>query len=196
MNAIEEQKRADVRGDISFVVNFKVITPEEYEASKNDVEHIPFATHKKLKIDVSETDNHNAIAPDPQMVEFLARMDEKLDLILAMLSEKNIHREIFEQGQGMNISGSGLRLTVDRPVDQPIELGQILDMDFKLSRIPCIPIHLFGKVIRITSQKKDKGVTYNLGIHFLELYDCTREQIFSQIFQLQREALRRERQNQ
>jgi len=196
MNALADQKRSDVRVDISCIVNFKFITSEEYESSKNCVSSTFYPAYKTLKINGVGTDNHDEIAANSQMVEFLVQMDEKLNLILSMLSEKDlIKEETFEQGNGVNISGSGMRMMVDRPLCQPIEIGQILYLDFKLSLCPYIHVRSHGKVIRMTPLKKENGVTYDLGIHFLDLDDCIRDQIFSKVFQLQREAIRKERQN-
>jgi len=195
MNTNEEQRRADLRGDISFQVHFKILTQAEYEANKNSIHYTPCYNHKLLQMEASGIDSKiDSGIPNPQMAEYLSRIEEKLDLILAILSEKEQNKEIFEQGTGINISGSGMRMMVDRSPDQPVEVGQILYTDFVLSKLPYIRINLFGKVLRVTLLKKDQGITCDLGIQFLDPDERIREQIFSKIFQLQRKAIRNSKQ--
>lgn len=187
MNAVADQKRTDVRGDISFDVGYQILTPEEYHLKRNTVEQIVYRDQKTLKIEAVGTDNgYSEIATNPWLIDFLHQMDEKLNLILSLLSDEETSRHPLDRGKGRNISGSGMKMTVDRPA----ELEQIVHIDFVLSRFPYVRINLFGKIIRITPLKKSHRVTYDLGIHFLEPDERAIEQIVTHVFQLQRKAIR------
>jgi c-di-GMP-binding flagellar brake protein YcgR len=114
-------------------------------------------------------------------------MDEKLDQILIKLSKEEVGRGLLaKQGIGINISGSGMNVVVE----EPVELGQIIQAHFLLSRIPLVFIDAFGEVLRVKPLDENGTVTYNLGIEFLDLKPNDRERIIACVFQRQRKSIR------
>jgi len=192
MNAIAEQKRTDVRSDLSFEVNYQILTPEEYTARKGTREPIITQDQQEVRIGALGTDsNGNDIMPNPWVADFLVQMDEKLNHIISLLSEKALDKRVPNRGIGLNISGSGMRMRVD----QAVEAGQIVQTDFLLSKFPYVQVNLFGRVIRVTPSEDKDRVTYDLGIHFLDPDERAIERIIAKVFQLQRTAIRNNRKN-
>lgn len=188
MSSVQEQKRTDVRGDLSFSVSYRFLTPDEYRVKKGAIEQIVHQGKKRLKLETGGTDDRRRDS-DSWVVDFLLQMDEKMDRILDLLTEKeNRHEEIF-QGVGINISGSGMRLRVDRPV----EAGQVIHTDFVLSRFPYIRLSLFGRIVQATPLQEGDNAIYDLGVKFLDIDDTARDQIIARIFQIQRETIRKNR---
>lgn len=191
MSPVQEQKRTDVRGDLSFSVSYRFLTPDEYRVKKGTIEQIVHPGKKRLKLETGGTDDRRRDS-DSWVVDFLLQMDEKMDRILDLLTEKeNRHEEIF-QGVGINISGSGMRLRVDRPV----EAGQVIHTDFVLSRFPYIRLSLFGRIVQAIPLQEGDNAIYDLGVKFLDIDDTARDQIIARIFQIQRETIRKNRKDQ
>jgi hypothetical protein len=187
MDTVSKDKRAYVRGDLHFKVQFRVVAREEYQTVKEIGDQ--FLTLDREEVAGTDSpDGRNAqFFPNPYMTDFLFETNEKLDQILALLSKKEVHNDLLNQGTGMNISGSGMNIIVD----EPIELGNILHTSFVLSRFPVIFVRVFGEVVRITPISEDGRDVYDLGIKFLYLNPDDREKIIACVFQSQRRALRK-----
>lgn len=191
IDIISEERRSDVRGEFSFKVKFKIMAPEEYEDLKRSGEEIFSHNEKETSIDINDSGNKDTnITPNTSIIDFLLYMDEKLDEILSILSKDRADKEFINQGIGINISGSGMNLIIDKYV----EPGQIIQTNFVLSRFPLVFIDVFGEVVQITPMDKDGKTIYQLGIKFLDLKLNDRERIIACVFQRQREAIR-ERKN-
>jgi hypothetical protein len=190
IDIISKEKRSYVRGDVSFKVTFKVMSPEEYQDLKRSNKEI-FSHDKREKgIDITDTDNKDAhITPNTCLIDFLLYMDEKLDQILAFVSQDVADKESFNQGIGSNISGSGMNIITDKP----LELGKIIHTNFVLSRFPLVFIDAFGEVVRVTPVDEDGKTFYHLGAKFLDLNLNDRERIIACVFQRQREAIRKKK---
>jgi c-di-GMP-binding flagellar brake protein YcgR len=113
-------------------------------------------------------------------------MDAKLDRILELISTEKKVEIPFCHGIGQNISGSGMQMVVDTPV----ECGKIIHTTFLLSQFPFVFMNLFGEVIREKEFNKDGTTLYRIGIKFLDLNINDREKIIAFVFQKQREAIR------
>jgi len=169
---ILQERRSYVRGDFSFKVKFWLLSPEEYQ-------------------DMKETSNQFGY-PDEEIITDLTdpdkvQMDEKLDQILTKLSKEEVDRGLLaKQGIGINISGSGMNVVVE----EPVEPGQIIQAHFVLSRIPLVFIDAFGEVLRVKSLDENGIVIYNLGIEFLDLKPNDRERIIACVFQRERKSIR------
>jgi hypothetical protein len=172
MDMISKEKRSYLRGDVSFKVKFRIVTTEEYETIKNTADQF-------LSLDKFNPNRH--------VLDFLLQTEEKLDQILALLSNKEVDNGFLDQGIGLNISGSGMSMLVD----QPIEPGKILHTSFLLSRYPITSIKVFGEVVRTTTVNENDKTFYDLGIKFLYLNPDDREKIIACVFQSHRRDLRK-----
>ena len=184
---ITDERRSYVRGNLDFKVQYKVITPEEYEDLKRFDKAIFSPFKNANSIDVSNTDIDAVNAANASLINYLVQMDAKLDRILELISTEKKVEASFRHGIGQNISGSGMQMVVDTPV----ELGKIIHSKFLLSQFPFIFMDIFGEVIREKEFKKDGTTLYRVGIKFLDLNITDREKIIAFVFQKQREAIRK-----
>ena len=181
------ERRSYVRGNFSFKIKFKIMTSDEYEGLVRSYETIPPYFQKETGIDLADKKNGVDTAVDPSLVNYLALIDEKLDLILEILAKDSEIEGLFNQGIGMNISGSGMNIMVDRPV----ESGQIIHSKFYLSKTPLVFMDIFGEVVRSTKVDECGKTMYSLGIKFLDISVNDQERIITSVFQRQRGVLRK-----
>jgi len=183
------EKRSYVRGDFSFKIKFKTMTSDEYEGLVRSNEAIYHHFQIEPGIDIADKKIDADTAIDPSLVNYLVLIDEKLDLILELLEKDKKIEGLFKQGLGMNISGSGMNIMVDKPV----ETGQIIHSKFYLSKIPFVFLNIFGEVVRSTKVDECNKTMYTLGIKFLDVSVSDQERIVASVFQKQRENLRKRR---
>ena len=182
-----KERRSYVRGDFSFKVKFRIMTPEEYETVKGTGDQI-LSPDKGIGIDSNDINRRDEeIYPNACMIDFLLQMDEKLDQILAILSKDGVDKGRLNQGVGINISGTGMEIITDKPV----EPGKIIHANFVLLRFPLVFIDVFGEVLRGTPVDEDGKTIYHIGIKFLDLDQNDRERIIACVFQKQREIIRK-----
>lgn len=185
-----KEKRSFVRANLSFKIKFRVITEEEYEKIKETGNRVPFPDEKGLIFDNTDADTElSGIAANQYLTDLLFQIDEKLDRILAVLSKDEQDLVVFEQGSGLNIGGSGMKIVVDSPV----ESGQLIHTNIVLSKFPPMFMDLFGEVVRAESIDQEGKTVYQLGIKFLDLDINDREKIIACVFQKQRETIRRKK---
>jgi len=190
IDIISQERRSYVRGDVSFKVKFKIMSPDEYQDLKRSNKEIFSHDTREEGIDITDTDNKDAnITPNTCLIDFLLYMDEKLDQILAFVSKDVADKESFNQGIGSNISGSGMNIITDKP----LEPGEIIHTNFVLSRFPLVFIDVFGEIVRVTPVDEDGKTSYHAGTKFLDLNLNDRERIIACVFQSQREAIRRKK---
>jgi len=183
------ERRSYVRGDFSFKIKFKTMTSDEYEGLVRSSEEISPHFQKEPGIDIDNKKIDADTAIDPSLVNYLVRMDEKLDLILELLEKDNKIEGLFKPGLGVNISGSGMNIMVDRPVGT----GQVIHSKFYLSKIPLVFMDLFGEVVHVAKVDECGKTLYSLGIKFLDLSVNDQERIIASVFQRQRGALRQKK---
>lgn len=181
------ERRSYVRGNFSFKIKFKTMTLDEYETFLKSNETISHSSQKELTIDALDPKMGTDTVTDASLINYLVQMDEKLDLILELLTKDKQIKGQF--GQGLNISGSGMNIMVDAPV----ETGQILHSKFNLSKIPLVVMNIFGEVVRATKVEESGRTLYSLGIKFLDLSVNDQERIIASVFQNQRGAIRKEK---
>jgi hypothetical protein len=181
------ERRLYVRENFSFSVNFRVLTPDEYAKVRRVGQ--PSQSVGEGAADIADNDKTNGdIGANACLIDFLLQMDEKLDRIVALLSgEPGSGGLVNRQGIGINISGAGMSMLVD----EPLEPGQIMQARFFLSKSPLVFMSLCGEVAWATREEENGKTAYHLGVTFLDLSPGDRERIIACVFQRQREALRR-----
>jgi len=128
-------------------------------------------------------------AVDASLVNFFFQIDEKLDQILKHLSQNQAKQTLPYQGVGLDISGSGMKIEIDRPV----ETGKIMHAKILLSKFPFVFIDVFGEILWVEPVEEGARALYYLGIKFFDLSPDHRERIISSVFQREREAIRNKR---
>jgi len=189
LEMMSQENRSYVRGEIFFKVKFTPLTREDYEnLQKAEVDQ--FAVKENLQeLTFPDTDDTHASPPDGNLINFLIQMDEKLDQILFILSKGEEKKGPFEEGIGLNISGSGMNMRVDKPV----ESGQIIHAKFFLSKSPFLFMDVFGEVVRVIPSKEKGEKTYDLGIEFFDINEHDRDRIITAVFQKQRQTIRKKK---
>lgn len=182
-----EERRSFVRGNFSFNVKFKTMTKDEYENLKKFNEAIFPPFKQEQGIDVNDREINAGHPVSVSLINHLVQMDEKLDLILDILSKDKTITGLYSQGVGLNISGSGMNITVNRSV----EYGRVIHIKFYLSKFPLIYMDIFGEVVHVAQVDEDGRTHYKLGIKFLDLSINDRERIISSVFQRQRGDIRK-----
>jgi len=186
----ERELRSDVRGDYSYTVDYELVTPEEFHSVREKTFRPLIPDMNKLKISRARSDKDGmdtGSAINGDIAEFFVRMDEKLDRILLMLSKNKAFSESSGRGTGNNISASGMNIDIDRPVEE----GQIVHATMVLSKRPFLYIDVYGEIIRVDSLGGKDSPLCQVGVKFLNLDASGREKIVAYVFQQQREAIRK-----
>lgn len=193
-----KEMRSDVRTGLSYIVKYEIISPEEYGIIREKPELTPNLGGKKLKIVPALTDNNskrdfvfNIDDCNNALVEFLVKMDQKLDKILSMLSANKVRSEssdprLLNDGRGNNISASGISIFTSKPANK----GQIVHMNITLCELPPVSIEAYGEIVRVTIPYENNTPMYELGIKFVTLNEKDKEKIVAYVFSKQRKALR------
>ncbi|UCE35369.1 MAG: PilZ domain-containing protein [Deltaproteobacteria bacterium] len=186
-NMISHERRSYVRGEFPFKVRYTLLTPDEYQKLTETINHIPY-TEERIGSEIADKNTQDAeMSFNPYLIDFLLKIDEKLDLILSRLSPEDTETiYLAKQGMGTNISGSGMNMVISEPA-QP---GQIIHARFVLSKAPLVYLDLFGEILWVTPSADDDGKAFNLGIEFLDLKPADQERIIACVFQRQRKSLR------
>ena len=186
---MSKENRSYVRGDIFFKVKFTLLSREDYENLERSEAGQFALKESSQEMIFPDTDDPSVSLPDGNLINFLIQMDEKLDQILSLLSKGEEKKGPFEEGIGINISGSGMNMRIDKPV----ESGQIIHAKFFLTKSPFLFMDVFGEVVRVIPSKEKGEKTYELGIEFLELNEHDRDRIITAVFQRQRQSIRKKK---
>jgi hypothetical protein len=176
-----------MRQAMSFKVDFHILPEEESVAqtdgSRENITALAGSVQESFPPDPACPEN----AALSDLMPFLMNLDNKLDRILALLSgSKQIERTAM-QGICSNISGSGMEIIVDNPV----ESGRFIRTKFFLSKYPLTFLDLLGRIVRVTLLEEKGASAYSLGISFINIAEADRETIINHVFRKQREKLRR-----
>ncbi len=181
------ERRSYVRGNFSFKINYKIMTTEEYKDLKRFEGEIFSPFNKEQSIDIIDNKIDTDKTADASLIKYLLYMDEKLDQIIGLLSMDRTVKGLPDYGIGQNISGSGMEMIIDKPV----ESGQIIHAKFILSKLPLVFMDIFGEVVYVTQVDEDKQILYHLGVEFINFNVNDRERIINSVFQNEREVIRK-----
>ena len=193
------ERREYVRAPLRVDVEFTVMDRHEYETLMRS-EHQPscrFGSQPALFVDEARQYEADSTFRS-NLIEFLIHMDDKLDRLLEIVSKvsgpeasirKDDEDKVFFVGQGSDISGAGMSVICDKA----LKPGQILKASFVISRFPLIPLVLFGEVLRVAPVEEDGRHRYQVVVKFIDLDEEDREKIIAYTFQVQRDAIRKER---
>lgn len=184
---VTKERRSNVRGDFSFQIKYKIMTEEEFEDLKRFGREIFSSSNKTQSVDIIASEINTESTANAALINYILQIDEKLDQIIGLLSKDKSVAVPFRLGLGQNISGSGMQIVLE----QPVESGQIINAKFFLSKLPLVFMDILGKVIRVIQEDEDGRVLYKVGIKFLDLNISDRERIIASVFQRQREDLRK-----
>ncbi|MBW2031559.1 MAG: PilZ domain-containing protein [Deltaproteobacteria bacterium] len=183
-----KERRSHIRENFSFKIRFGVLTREEYEkSSRHDQCAPPYPRRDLLTEPRNPPSRYPGDLQDSAMRELFLRIDEKLDLVLSLLCDKQVEGGLIEEATGRNISGSGMNMVSRKRVER----GNIIRANFILSIYPLVIIDLFGEIVRVSPVEESGKIHYSHGVKFLDLDPNVREKVIACVFQRQRQALRK-----
>jgi len=185
-----KERRSHVRGNFFFKIRFGVLTREEYEKSSRHDQYGPPYPGRDLLTDHREPPSrYPEELQGSGMRDLFLRIDEKLDLVLSLLCDKQVEGGLIEEATGRDIGRSGMNMVSRRRV----EPGNIIRANFILSMYPLVIIDLFGEIARVSPIEESGKIHYSHGVKFLDLDPNVGEKIIACVFQRQRQALRKRR---
>ena len=186
MKSVGRDRRSNVRGELSCIVKYKTISPNEFELIRNNRSSSSRINFKKITSSINHSNEiDSGYILNDEVIHFLIQMDEKMDRILSLLKDEKYTGQ-FQEGIGKNISASSINIVIDTPAKK----GQILQMFIILSKIPFVGIDVYGEIIRVSPMDKPDKKMWQIVTKFIELDEISQEKIIAYIFQRQRMAIR------
>ena len=189
MDILENKNRSYVRGDFTFKVNFKLMTHQEYGALEGLVDESVTPATLPQSLNTADVKKGMLGSADASLVNFFFQIDDNLDQILKLLSRDQANQDLPYQGVGLDISGSGMKIKIDRLV----ETGKIMHAKILLSKFPFVFIDVFGEILWVDPVSEGAQTFYYLGIKFFDLCPDHREKIISSVFQRARKVIRKKK---
>ena len=187
MTEKKAERRAFHRGDFSFKVQYRIMHPDEGRLKAMAGKGAFRGGEKILKINDALADSNEKEAPlNAALIDFLMRMDEKLDQVLAALAENSNPDRPFRECQGIDISATGMGIITAHPV----KTGQILEANISLSRLPLICMDVVCEVVQVAWIIEDDQNLLHAGVRFLDLDAQDKEKIIKCVFQYERASIR------
>lgn len=186
----QDEKRDCVRAKLRADVHCAMI--DECEAIKEEKDDRPgrFVVQPIKRSGLVEEENISAGGGfDPNLIDFLIQIEDKLDRVLELLASREKKDENVFIGQGVDIGGGGMRMLCETAVKS----GQILKISFRIFRYPVVSLQVFGKVVRVNPVQEDGQQGYEVAVEFLNLHEDYKEWIITYVFQRQRESIRGKR---
>jgi hypothetical protein len=123
-----KERRSDVRGDFTFRIKYRIMTAEKFEDLKSFDKAIFSSSNNAHSVDIIASEKSTEGTANAALINYILQIDEKLDQVLELLSKDGSAAAPFQPGLGQNISGSGIQIVIE----QPVECGQIINAKFFL----------------------------------------------------------------
>ena len=187
----ENEQRDCVRAELCADVRFSVIEPDVYEALKTGGALPKGRSESFLGVGapLKEEERQASAGVDPHLIDFLIQIEDKLDRVLDLLEKNQQQDRKILLGRGLDIGGGGMRILSD----QEVASGNILETTFRVSRYPAVALTVYGRVTRVTEAEMNGGKGFEIALEFIDLKESDKESIFSYVFQVQRETIRKQR---
>jgi hypothetical protein len=185
----ERSGREYARIDDFLCLECTVIKGDEQSVIEGFRRRAPRKSHMQLASSAGFTkkDDRNVIVEvEKEILKVLVAMDQKIDAVMKFLGDGNRGVLMSFTPRRVNLSGSGMRLSMTGPVSA----GDFLDIRLFLPDSCGVPVSILGAVIRSeqTSTGGSPGVDVAVNFHYIEEED--RDRLVRYIFSRQREAIR------
>jgi hypothetical protein len=198
----EEKNNSDNRDAVrihdSFSIKYNIITQKEYDrkeslyisrrtinrsaGKRNEAEAFSF--------DWSSIEDEEDF--DPVLVKILFRLDQKIDIVLARQDEilkkitaQDHEEDIYETGECIDISGTGVYMLISENLSKEISLELMIEPPIH----PAIQIIALGKITRVCPSRDKEKSGYEISVAFTAINEDDREALIKYIFQRQRELI-------
>ncbi len=198
----EEKNNSDNRDAVrihdSFPIKYNIITQKEYDSKESlyiSRRTINRSAGKRNKAEAFSFD-WSAIEDeedfDPLLIKILFRLDQKIDIVLARQDEilkkitsQDHEEDIYETGECIDISGSGVNMHISK---NPSE-GTLLELNIEPPIHPAIQIIALGKITRVSPSRDNEKSGYEISVEFTAINEDDREALIKYIFQRQSELI-------
>jgi hypothetical protein len=176
------EKREFVRAVLAVPVSLRVIDRQQVEKIQ---------TVKALMKSAPSAERENGLAPSSEpfathLAELLTHIDEKLDRVIALLGGDNTDLSQIEAQETLDISGSGMCVSLCRPVSE----GDLLHISLQLPGFPLRSFKTCGEVVRVKPRDSSPDPLFDVGIRFIGISDKERECLIAYAFDQQRKLIR------
>jgi hypothetical protein len=194
----DSDNRDAVRIHDSFPIKYNIITQKEYDrkASLYISRRTINRTAGKRKKTGAFSFDWSAIEDeedfDPLLVKILFRLDQKIDMVLARQDEilkkitsQDQEEDIYETGECIDISGTGVNMLVSENLSE----GTLLELNIEPPIHPAIQIIALGKITRVCPSRDKEMSGYEISVAFTAINEDDRESLIKYIFQRQSELI-------
>lgn len=122
---------------------------------------------------------------DSEIRDYLCLINSKIDYLIGLITMGPRRRTYNHTGIAVEISGNGLKIATEKPLDIP----KYIDISLELNFFPYFIDNVFGVVKRIECEAEKPG-TYTLAVEFVDLDESIREELVQLTFEKQRQFLR------
>lgn len=187
-----QERRKCYRVQDTLAIEYKVLSPEEYESAKIHLQSQPsgvrvlknkYSNLCANELNVENFEDHDLIRG---LVKLVIGINEKLDLILSHLEKKEDLGIYIKPPQEVNLSADGVGFDSFEPI--PVETR--IKIRMLLSENPQILITTLGKVVWIKTKQTGGVKKFETGVLFLDIHEDDQEAIIKHIFTRQRDMLR------
>ena len=198
----EEKNDSDNRGAVrilgSFPIKYNIITQKEYDRkaslyiSRRTINRTAGKENKAgaFSFDWSAIEDEEDF--DPSLIKILSRLDQKIDMVLARQDEilKKItsqgHEEdIYETGECIDISGTGVNMLVSDNLGEET----LLELNIEPPIHPAIQIITLVKTVRVRPSRDKEKSGYEIAVAYTAINEDDREALIKYIFQRQSELI-------
>jgi hypothetical protein len=182
-----EEKRSYFRVDdiISVVANpFKVDKEKVNEFVKTVTSSRAFSLIDKPTSSMEEREDiPSEFSESKRLYEMIAEIKTKLDFIINhfILDKEGL---LTSEKKLVNISASGIRFTVEHPV----QVGDIMELKLLLPTYPPVAVFAYGEVKRVKEMEDGK---FEVALEYLNMEDSVRNEIIQYTLSHQRQMIRK-----
>jgi hypothetical protein len=168
------ERREFFRITDNLLLELRQVTIEEAEVLKNTLPH-----SSVLPGIVSQSPEKISIPDDIRT--YLEKLERKIDLIIDMLSDKQMSFD--KLCVEADISGSGIQFSSDSKLD----LGTFVELRIGSAFLAHLKITVLGKVIRCEQITTEDRNMWNIAISFVAINEKERDSLISYIFSRERQ---------
>lgn len=198
----KEKNNSDNRNAVrihdSFPIKYNIITQKEYDKkeslyiSRRTINRTAGKRKEAEAFSFSWSSIEDEEDFDPVLVKILFHLDQKIDKVLARQDEilkkitsQDQEEDIYETGECIDISGTGVNMLVSENLSEET----LLELNIEPPIHPAIQIIALGKITRVCPSRDKEMSGYEISVAFTAINEDDRESLIKYIFQRQSELI-------
>ena len=174
-----DERRNELRVNLPIQVWFNVLGSQEEYLRGHSVATLRLAPAARSEPEITGKD---------ELERFLLRLDQKLDFVISLLTDKLGRKKYRHKGVVVDVSENGLR--TNSPI--PLEIGAALEIGLVLPHMPYRVMDIAADVVWKQDAAPKDG-PFLVGLKFVNVLPQDQDEIVHWIFQKQREEIRARR---